>query len=165
MLVQLHFSSMAGAHECPSWKQQIVQRRWAGQMIYKLPGQAGCITIFDEWLSAGGVEDFTPTARAYASTCDVLVSLGELVLPAARLANLFPHATSRDRVISLLTAMRTGAPLCPIRVGTRGKEFPEQHVILDGAHRFCLSVAVGYAQIPIEVHDNFQFELASTAVG
>ncbi|WP_197338870.1 hypothetical protein [Ralstonia solanacearum] len=59
----------------------------------------------------------------------------------------------RETVIRLLDGMRNGAELPPIEVWSKGKKNSTHHVVRDGFHRFYLSLAVGFTEIPVVIED------------
>lgn len=60
----------------------------------------------------------------------------------------------RDRhtVVKLLQSIRNGVALPPIEVWSKGKR-SALYTVRDGFHRFYLSIAVGFTEIPLDIDD------------
>jgi hypothetical protein len=93
---------------------------------------------------------FTDTGRVR-----IIMPIAEIA-PLRRSPNLPGY--SRDgfeerRMVSILTAFCTGAPLPPVEVNEcDSRAF--RYALYDGMHRFYASIAAGYLQLPVVVVEN-----------
>ena len=109
--------------------------------------------IPDEWWESGRVS-FTGNVSNYAYPTDAntqLVSMDELAAP-LRDGGLI-WFRNRDSVVNLLQGMCEGAILPPIPVWSKGTKHPTKFVVRDGFHRYYLSLAMGFTEIPIRIDD------------
>lgn len=69
-----------------------------------------------------------------------------------------PIFKSAERVQSLLKGMRENEVIPPVLVWSKEKTGTDQYVIRDGCHRYHLSVALGFPELPVIVEDFDMFE-------
>jgi hypothetical protein len=107
----------------------------------------------DDWWSEAEMQGFVPKARAYnARRSDeqiVEVSI-EDVSPLVR-TPLFRNDDDKevsvdDRVVSILRGFRLGEVFPPVEM-TQGNA-PYRYRLVNGAHRFYCSLAVGFTHVP-----------------
>lgn len=108
--------------------------------------------IPDEWWEASEMSTYTPTRSHYLSvSAHAVVSIEEIEPPLRNGGKVWFR--DRDTVVQLLKGMRDCDKLPPIQVWSKEKKCSTLHVVRDGFHRFYLSIAIGYSEIPIEVQD------------
>jgi len=121
-------------------------------------GSGAPFEIPTDWWERAGMLRFVRRALHYAFTDtgrERIVPIAE-ISPLRRSRNLAGY--SRDgfeekRMVSILTAFCTGAPLPPVEVNecdSGGFRF----ALYDGMHRFCASIAAGYPHLPVLVTVN-----------
>jgi hypothetical protein len=108
--------------------------------------------IPDEWWILAGMVGFKADLQHYNTdlTYKELVSIQEIIPPLREGGVIWFR--DRDTVIELLQGMRNNEKIPPIEVSFETKNLK----IHDGFHRFYLSIAVGYTDIPIR--ERFDFE-------
>lgn len=108
----------------------------------------------DEWLRDSAMSSFVPNSRYYPvnlSACTCVVPIGQIEPPMRD--NGERWFRNRDSVIALLKRMRDGGEIDPIEVWSKEKKTSTSYIVRDGFHRFYLSVALGYSEIPIKIND------------
>jgi hypothetical protein len=111
-----------------------------------------------DWWERAGMLRFVRRTPHYAFTDtgrERIVPIAE-ISPLRRSRNLTGY--SRDgfeerRMVSILTAVCTGAPLPPVEVNECARE-GFRYALYDGMHRFYASIAAGYSHLPVVVADN-----------
>jgi len=111
------------------------------------------ISLPSEWWQAAGMDGFKPISAAYGlPEGDVFLAPLSSIMPMTDTqmigrSRLTFNGLDRDRMVSALSAIATGATLPPIKL------FPHRHqgfefLLADGMHRFYASMAVGFTHIP-----------------
>lgn len=111
-----------------------------------------------DWWERAGMLRFVRRIPHYTFTDTGRVRIVPIVeiSPFRRSPNLAGY--SRDgfekrRMVSILTAFCTGAPLPPVEVNECGSG-GFRYVLYDGMHRFYASIAAGYPLLPVVVNEN-----------
>jgi hypothetical protein len=124
-------------------------------MRYPMPNYPCEFEIPDAWLNEAGMNGFTRTAPAYHSTAAaVRVALREIE-PPYRVPELDWCGFDRDRLISVLNSIATGAeiepvPLLKLPPGDFSAA-PYRYRVRNGFHRFYASIAAGFECLPAEI--------------
>lgn len=124
-----------------------------------LPNSIHALELPDEWLRDSAMSSFVPNSRYYAvnlSACTRVVPIGQIEPPKRDNGKLWFR--NRDSVIALLTRMRDGNEIDPIEVWSKEKKTSPLFIVRDGFHRFYLSAALGYSEIPIKINDFDMYE-------
>jgi hypothetical protein len=126
-------------------------------MIFNLPQSKYTFEIPDDWWEDGGMVGFTPLLSHYHfdTTGSIIAPFNEVIPPLRDGDKIWFR--DRETVIQLLSMMRTGLLLPPIEVWSKEKKCSERFVVRDGFHRFYLSVAIGYTELPVRIND-FDFD-------
>lgn len=111
-----------------------------------------------DWWERAGMPRFVPSTAHYVFTDtgrEHIVPIAE-ISPLRRSPNLAGY--SRDgfeegRMLSILIAFCTGAPLPPVEVN-ESVSGASRYALYDGMHRFYASIAAGYPLLPVVVADN-----------
>ena len=100
---------------------------------------------------------YTPRTSHYRTdpTYSTIVPFNEVVPPLRDGDTIWFR--NRETVVQLLSIMRDDVELPPIEVWSKGKKYSGRYVVRDGFHRFYLSVAIGYTEIPVRIND-FDFD-------
>ncbi|MEN6586284.1 MAG: hypothetical protein ABFE02_09615 [Sulfuricella sp.] len=122
-------------------------------MKFNIPQGGHSFEIPDEWWENSGMVDCTPLSSHYHTdpTCSTIVPFNEVVPPLRDGDEIWFR--NRETVIQLLTKMCDGIELPPIEVWSKEKKCSNRYVVRDGLHRFYLSIAIGYTEIPIRITD------------
>lgn len=109
---------------------------------------SGYLVLPDAWRRAAGAETFKPNTAAYKAAPTALTLPLELIRP----PKSAPDATGlrEERSLSLLRAIVSGKAMPPIQVA-RAKDDPRKFVVIDGYHRYYLSLAIGFLEIPVQI--------------
>ncbi len=113
-----------------------------------------------EWWERAGMPGFARRALHYTVTDTErvrVVPIAEVVAP-KRMSNLQGYSRDgfdQDRMISVLSAFTTGAPLPPVEV-TENVSGPARYTLYDGMHRFYASIAARYSHLPIIITEDPQ---------
>lgn len=102
------------------------------------------------WLDEVGMRQFTVAEPCYR--CDnphVLLPL-QTIEPVLRTKPLDENGFARERMVSVLKAIRDGAALPPVPV-ERITHALYLYRLRDGTHRFYASLRVGFSSIPAEI--------------
>lgn len=120
-------------------------------MRFRIPNCHDSFEIPDEWWEASDMEGYIPKSAHYRTdqTSSMIVPIAEIEPP--RRANGL-WFRNRDTVVDLLQGIRYGVALPPIEVWSKGKR-STIYSVRDGFHRFYLSIAVGFTEIPLKIND------------
>jgi hypothetical protein len=126
-------------------------------MKFNLPQSKRTFEIPDEWWKDAGIEGYIPRSLHYHSdpTCSMFVPFNEIAPPLRDGDTIWFR--DRQTVIQLLSMMRDGVELPPIEVWGKEKKCSDRFVVRDGFHRFYLSIAIAYIEIPVRIN-NFDAE-------
>lgn len=121
--------------------------------------------IPDVWWDAGGMLGFTPCARAFSvapqNADDTIVDVPiSDVTPPERNSGVQPF--NEERMISILSAFRSGTPLPPIEVNETSAP-PYRYKVYDGYHRYYASAAAGFSNLAVIVRPLFDWEVSFVA--
>jgi ParB-like chromosome segregation protein Spo0J len=110
--------------------------------------------IPDAWWEAAGLRDFAPHRSEYRAGPSVDFDLETIILPIDNVG-VDPRGVGvpdfgRERMISVLEAIRQNLALPPIEVTEAGGEGCT-YALYHGRHRMAASIAVGFAFIPAVV--------------
>jgi hypothetical protein len=108
--------------------------------------------ISEDWWVLAGMVGYTTELQHYNtnSTYKEISSIQEIIPPLRKGGIIWFR--DRDTVIELLQGMRNNEKIPPIEVSCEQKKLK----VHDGFHRFYLSIALGYTNIPIK--EAFDFE-------
>ena len=117
------------------------------------PSQDLEFEIPESWLSIAGALAFTPSTVAYEATSDSrwpteLVSITE-VTPPQRAPGT--DGLRKERAVSILKAFVAREPLPPVDVQRLRNSPSERLSVLNGYHRYYLSLAVGFTMLPVSI--------------
>jgi len=117
--------------------------------------------IPDEWWVSAGMVGYTTDLQHYTtdSTYKEIAPIQDII-PPLRDGGLI-WFRDRDTVIKLLQGMQNNEKIPPIEVCGEAKKL----VVYDGLHRFYLSIAVGYTNIPVKERFDFETFFANEARG
>jgi len=120
------------------------------------------IELPDEWLHEAGMLRFVPESSSYLvdSSTSQSGSIFEVsmadVAPVRRShgvpifnADSDTGRTARERVVSILRGFRSGKGLPPIKVVVLPNDQRYRYRLVDGAHRFYCSLALGFSTVPV----------------
>ena len=104
-------------------------------------------------IARAGMSAFLPTSSAFTSTADSLypteVVKLNLVQPIVRGTGV-PNF-NEQRALSILHAIRNNIPIAPVKVYAFAKS-PFEYQLFDGFHRYYLSLALGFTEIPAGIN-------------
>jgi hypothetical protein len=104
-----------------------------------------------DWLAEADVTGFTPQHVAYArSPADfpvAIVSMVRIRPPKGVQGKQF----ERDRMISVLRAIKAGVELPPVPVHKSPDDAEYEYAVRDGMHRFYAAAAAGYKYLPVTI--------------
>ena len=115
------------------------------------------VTLPDEWWVEAGMSGFTPYAAGYRFDSTAagdepvsIIAVTEVApvirSPGVAIFNDSATATSKQRVISVLTAFRDGIALPPVECLRTDGRYPFR--LIHGTHRLYCSIAAGFTHIP-----------------
>lgn len=121
-------------------------------MQFRVPRHDLVFDVPDEWWEATTSATGIPMASHYRAAGDsVVVSIQDVEPPLRDGGKIWFR--DRDTVVRLLDGMRSGAELPPIQVWSKEKKNSSHHIVRDGLHRFYLSLAMGFTEIPVVIED------------
>jgi hypothetical protein len=128
-------------------------------MFYRHPFEAIEFEVPDAWLRSAGADGFRARRHAFAATSDsdwptLIVDLAEVDAPRREPGVLGLHEA---RAISILRAMSEGVPLPPLEVH-REPGRPTRLSVRQGYHRYYISIALGFAGLPVSIRPYFRFD-------
>ncbi len=112
-----------------------------------------------EWLREVGMEFFVPNSLHYQvnqAHCSKIVSINEIEPPLRDNGNRWFR--DKETVVEILQQVRTEKEIEPIEVWSKKKKNSIKYVVRDGFHRFYISVALGFREIPIKINDSDMYE-------
>jgi hypothetical protein len=128
-------------------------------MRFAFPRFPAEFEIPNEWWSEAGMQGFRPRGSAYTSANGDLIQLNDIEPPfRLKQTSLTANGFNRERVLSILKGFRTDAQLPPIDL----LRIPPTHDIsgdpfklrvVDGFHRFYMSIAVGFEFVPASLRE------------
>lgn len=126
-------------------------------MRFRHPNIGVEIEIPDEWLVESAAQTFTASTYGFAAISDphwptVLVPL-EKIDPPLRKNGI--EGLRKERTISLLQAIISGVPIAPLEV--HQVPHSDRLAVRDGFHRYYISVALGFPELPVSVRPYFDF--------
>lgn len=124
-------------------------------MKFTVPDSIDSFEIPDEWWQAGniGKQHLMSTHFEVEISPEIFnIPISSLIPP--KRDNGMAMFPDGDRVINLLNGMRNGDSIPPIMLWSKKKMNSESYMIRDGMHRFYLSIALGFTEIPALIDDN-----------
>jgi hypothetical protein len=115
-----------------------------------------CFEMPDTWLTEAGISDlnqkmtYAANKNASKTIFEVQVSDVEPLVERANGIGVFcdnKQDSAKQRVVRILTWMRSGVPIEPVKVVT-SKQNLFRYQLTHGCHRFHCAVALGIAAIP-----------------
>ncbi len=128
-------------------------------MQYQHPFEAIEFEVPNEWLAIAGAQSFKPQSSAFLASSvpewpTVLVPIAEVEAPRRDAGIISLH---ENRAVSVLRAIVEARPLPPIEVYKKPFALSGHLTVRDGYHRYFLSIALGFTQLPVSVRPYFDF--------
>jgi hypothetical protein len=137
----------------------VLPERVGRNSILNIKNNKDAFEVPAEWLCDAGMENFVPSSRHYRvnhARCSKIVPINEIEPPLRD--NGKRWFRDREAVVYILQKIRIGEEIEPIEVWSKEKKNSTKYVVRDGFHRFYLSVALGYREIPIKLNDFDMYE-------